>query len=521
MDASSPLSRTSDPEVVVVGTGPNGLAAAVFLLLEGINVEIYEAEAEPGGGLRSGALSEPGYIHDHCAAIHPMGILSPFFRTLPLVEHGLCWKSTSLSVAHPLDKGPAVLLGRDRLRLSETLGSDDAKRWERLFAPFVESGPALLCDLMGPLPLLPRRPLSLLRFGLMGLRGAEGFARAKFQGERARALFAGLAGHSLLPLTHVGTAAFGLIFGMTAGLCDWPCVEGGSAGLARALIRLIESLGGKVHLNRRISRLSELPSRSLLIFDLTPKTFLEVTQGHFSSGYVKRLNRYKYGPGTFKVDYTLDGPIPWTDSRVAEASTVHVGGTLAEIAKSEHAAFYGSAPENPYLIVCQQSSLDPGRAPAGKHTGYAYCHVPAHFSGDATDVISRQIERFAPGFRDLIRTSHSTSPAAFEAQNPNFVGGAVTGGSATWDQLFTRPLAQLDPYRTPDPRLFLCSASTPPGGGVHGMCGYYAARSALRRLGRRTPQKAQLSLAPLAPLPRLPGPEPLSRDRRALRDEKD
>ncbi len=500
------LSPTTSPDAIVIGSGPNGLSAAVALLSFGLSVEVYETQPEPGGGLRSGELAESGFIHDHCSAIHPMGILSPFFRSLPLADHGLTWRSTNLSVAHPLEGEPAVLLGRDRDLLRETLGERDGRAWENLFAPLSAHGPSLLADLMGPPSLFPRRPSSLIRFGLKGLRGAEGFARSRFTGERARALFAGLAGHSILPLNQLGTAAFGLIFGVTADLSDWPCAEGGSGAIARALVRLIEHLGGKIHLERKVTRLADLPKSSLLLFDLAPKNFLEITEGHFPASYVRRLQRYKYGPGIFKVDYTLDGPIPWTDPRVKKASTVHVGGSLEEIAASERAAFHGESPQNPYLIVCQQSELDPTRAPLGKHTGYAYCHVPSGYNGNATELITSQIERFAPGFRDQIRTTHSTGPEQFEAMNPNFVGGAVTGGAATLDQIFTRPIARFDPYSTPDPRIFLCSASTPPGGGVHGMCGYHAARSALRRMDRRFPRDALLTLGP-APSPARLGAE--------------
>ncbi len=471
-------------DAVVVGAGPNGLSAAIRLSESGFSTCLVEAKSYPGGGLHSLSLGEPGFMHDECSAIHPMGILSPYFKTLALERHGLRWCSGKSSVAHPLDDRPAVILARSMETLSEQFGQRDARAWARTFSPLIPVGEGLLADFMAPLGI-PKHLLAALRFGWMAQRSAYGFARSRFGDEPARALFAGLSAHSILPLERHFTAAFGLIFGLTAHLVDWPCAQGGSASIARALVSKFEELGGTLRLDEPIAHLRQLPSCRVALFDLSPKGLSEIASDALPSGYRARLARYVYGPGTFKVDMTLDGPIPWRDPRVRGASTVHVGGTLDEIASSERAAWVGDAPSAPYLILCQQSELDASRSPEGKHTAYAYCHVPHGYPHDVSELIVAQIERFAPGFRDLIRTRHVTSPAAFERINPNFVGGAVTGGAATLGQLFTRPVARIDPYSTPNPDLFLCSASTPPGGGVHGMCGYYAAESAMRRLRRR------------------------------------
>ena len=466
-------------DAVVVGSGPNGLSAAIRLSECGFRTCVFEAKSHAGGGLSS--LQNDGFIQDECSAIHPMGILSPYFKTLGLEQHGLSWRKSSISVAHPLDDRPAALLSRDFSSVRERLSDRDGKAWEGLFAPFLRDGEGLLRDLMGPLAI-PHHPLAALRFGWFAHRSARGLARAKFTGEEAQALFGGLAAHSVLSLEHRMTAAFGLIFGLAAHMVDWPCVEGGSARLAEALVSKLRSLGGELRLASPVQRLADLPRSKVVLFDVAPRSVIDIAGEALPESYVRRLRRYVYGPGTFKLDFTLHGSIPWRDSTVREASTVHVGGSLDEIAASERAAWYGEAPQSPYLIVCQQSELDPLRAPAGKHTGYAYCHVPAGYPHDVSELIVTQIERFAPGFRDAIRTQRATSPSDFERLNPSYVGGAITGGAATFSQLLTRPVARLDPYSTPNPRLFLCGASTPPGGGVHGMCGYHAAQSAVRRL---------------------------------------
>jgi phytoene dehydrogenase-like protein len=480
-------------DAVVVGAGPNGLSAALRLTERGFSTCVVEAKSYPGGGLHSRELGEANYVHDECSAIHPMGILSPYFRTLNLQQYGLVWRHGRSSVAHPLLDRPAAILYRDFERTIERLAPGDGRTWRRIFEPLAASGEGLLSDLMGPFKL-PKHWLAALRFGLLAHRSAANLVRGKFQDTAARALFAGLAGHSILPLEHRLTAAFGLIFGLTAHLVDWPCAEGGSARIAQALVAKLREGGGVLRLGELVSDLKQLPSSKVVLFDLSPRQLSAIAGDQLPTGYRRRLDRYVYGPGTFKLDFTLDGAIPWTDPEVRGASTVHVGGTHSEIEASERAAWIGDAPTAPYLIVCQQSELDASRAPAGKHTGYAYCHVPAGYPHDVSSLIEAQIERFAPGFRDLIRTRHVTSPRDFEQLNPNFVGGAVTGGAATLGQLFTRPVARWDPYTTPNSRLFLCSGSTPPGGGVHGMCGFYAAESAIKRLNRTSGGSFLLSM---------------------------
>jgi phytoene dehydrogenase-like protein len=472
-------------DAVVVGSGPNGLAAAVALARAGASVQVIEGEATIGGGTRSAALTLPGFVHDFCSAVHPMGVLSPFFRQLPLERHGLVWLRPRASVAHPLDAEPAVMLYRSLERTGVGLGRD-ARAWARLVGPFLADPHGLLADAMAPLRM-PAHPLAMLRFGLRGAFSANRLARLCFRGSRARALLAGCAGHSLLPLTQPLTAALGVLFAVTAHAEDWPVAQGGSQAIASALASYLAELGGKLETGRRIQKLDELPAARVVLFDTSPDQLARIAGDALPAGYRRRLLRYRYGPGVFKLDWALDGPIPWRDPTCREASTVHVGGTLEEICASEHDMYHGRHAERPYLILCQQSEIDATRAPAGRHTGYAYCHVPHGSTADMTGAIERQVERFAPGFRDRILARHATSPADFERYNPNYVGGAITGGTADAFQLWTRPVARLDPYSTPNPRLFLCSAATPPGGGVHGMCGWWAARSAAKRLGLTLP----------------------------------
>jgi phytoene dehydrogenase-like protein len=469
-------------DAVVIGSGPNGLAAAVALARAGLGVRVLEARNEIGGGTRSAALTLPGFLHDVCSGCHPMGVLSPWFRSLPLAEHGLHWAYPSASVAHPLDDQPAVLLRRS---LAETAGGlgEDARTYEKLFRPFLDDPHALLDDLLAPLRL-PRHPLRLARFGLPGLFPATLLFRFGFRGQRARALLAGCAAHSILPLEQPLTAAVALVLALTGHVVDWPVAAGGSQAITGALASYLRSLGGQIETGRPVRTLADLPPSRVVLFDTSPAQLADIGEPMLPAGYVRRLRRYRYGPGIFKLDWALDGPIPWRDPSCLEAATVHVGGTLDEIAAAEAAMWRGGHPERPFLIVIQQSQFDPSRAPAGRHTGYAYCHVPAHSSVDLTDVVERQVERFAPGFRDRILARHVLRTADLERDNRNYVGGAITGGVADLLQFFARPVARLDPYATPNPRLFICSASTPPGGGVHGMCGYFAARSALRRLGR-------------------------------------
>ena len=468
-------------DAVVVGAGPNGLAAAVALARNGASVRVIEAEPEVGGGTRNRALTLPGFVHDVCSAVHPMGILSPFLRELPLAEHGLRWLHPRASVAHPMSDGPAVMLYRSLERTAVGLGGD-ASNYRRLLAPLLENHEALLTDLMAPLRI-PEHPLAMLRFGLRAAPPASWLARLAFRDERARALLAGCAAHSILPLSQPLTSALGLIFTLSAHVTDWPVAAGGSQAITQALESYLRSLGGSIETDRRIHHLSELPEARVILFDTSPEQLAQIAGDALPPGYRRRLARYRYGPGVFKLDWALDGSIPWRDPACLDASTVHVGGNLEEICASERDMYRGRHSERPFLIVCQQSEVDPARAPHGKHTGYAYCHVPHGSTLDMRETIEAQMERFAPGFRDQILARHAMNSVDFEAYNPNYRGGAITGGVADLFQLWTRPVARLDPYSTPNPRLFLCSASTPPGGGVHGMCGYWAARSALRRLG--------------------------------------
>lgn len=467
-------------DAVVVGSGPNGLAAAVELARNGASVQVLEARDRIGGGTRSAELTLPGFVHDVCSGCHPMGVASPYFRSLPLEQHGLRWIRPPASVAHPLDHEPAVLLRRSLSETARELGVD-AGRYTKLFAGFLDRPHELLADLLGPLRW-PRRPLQMIRFGLPGLLPATRLLGSGFRGERARALLAGCAAHSILPLEKPLTGAVGMIFALIAHVEDWPVAAGGSQAIADSLASYLQSLGGSITTGAPVRQLADLPASRVVLFDTSPAQLADIGAPLLPAAYVERLRRYRYGPGVFKLDWALDGPIPWRDPRCLEASTVHVGGTLAEIAASEAAVWRGEHPERPFLILVQASQFDPSRAPDGRHTGYAYCHVPAYSQVDCTAAIENQIERFAPGFRQRILARHAMGPAELEADNLNYVGGAITGGVADLFQFFTRPVARLDPYSTPHPRLFLCSASTPPGGGVHGMCGYFGARSALRSL---------------------------------------
>lgn len=468
-------------DAVIIGSGPNGLAAAIRLAESGASVLVLEARDTIGGGMRTAELTLPGFHHDVCSAAHPMGILSPYFRTLPLEKYGLEWVQGGASAAHPMDDGPAVILRKPLDDIVAELGSDGAA-YRNLVEPFLNQPHEFLKDALAPLQI-PSHPFQMLRFGLLGVRSATGLG-SRFESERARALLAGCAAHSVLPLNSPMTAALGLMFLITAHVETWPVARGGSQSIAKALAAHFESLGGEIRTGTHVRTLSELPPAKAYLFDTSPQQLVQIANSVLPAGYVSRMRDYRYGPGTFKVDFALDGPVPWKDPRCLEASTVHVGGTMAEINASESIVHRGEHAERPFVLMVQQSDLDTTRAPEGRRTGYAYCHVPHGSDVDQTETIIRQIERFAPGFRDQILAMKSTSPSEFEAHNPNYVGGAVTGGVADIRQLFTRPVARLNPYTTPNPQIFICSASSPPGGGVHGMCGFYAAEAALKRIRR-------------------------------------
>ena len=469
-------------DAVVVGSGPNGLAAAVALAAAGYQTHLIEGHSELGGGTRTAELTLPGFRHDVCSAVHPLGVLSPYLKTLPLQEHGLSWVYPERSVAHPLDDGSCVVLERSVAATAEDLGRD-GRAWARLMDPFVRVGEPLIADLLGPLRI-PRHPFAMARFGFYGLRPLTWLARGLFDEPRARALLAGCGAHAILPLDKLATGAVGLLFAFTGHLCDWPMARGGSASIASALASYFRSLGGSISTGEYIHALGQLPESRVVLFDLSPKQLSEIATDALPERYRARLARYRYGPAVFKLDWALSSPIPWRDARCAGASTVHVGGTMEELAASERATYEGQSIERPFVLVTQQSHFDDMRAPSGKHTGYAYCHVPQGSTEDYTARVEAQIERFAPGFRDCILARRAHAPADLEAYNPSMFRGVIAGGEATIDQLFTRPVARLDPYSTPNPRLFLCGASTPPSGGVHGMCGYFAAQSAIRQLKR-------------------------------------
>jgi phytoene dehydrogenase-like protein len=466
-------------DAIVIGSGPNGLCAAIAIAQAGHSVLLVEACETLGGGLRSAALTRPGFTHDICAGVHPLGVLSPFMRSLPLEQHGLSWVHPPLSAAHPLDDGRAVVLERSVAATAARLGAD-ARAYRALFEPLLREPDTLLSDLLGPLRI-PQRPLTAARFGLLGVRSAQGFASRVFEGEAAQALFAGCAAHAILPLDKLCTAAVGLLFMFTGHATDWPVARGGSQRIADALASYFRSLGGQIRTGLHVKQLAELPSARAYLFDLAPRQVVDIAGDELPPGYRRRLLNYRYGPALFKIDYALSEPIPWRAAECARASTVHVGGTLGEIARSERAAWDGQIAERPFVMVLQQSHFDPSRAPAGQHTGYAYCHVPHASAVDMTAALEAQIERFAPGFRSVVLERRRWFPADLERHNASNVGGVIAGGAADIGQLFTRPVARLDPYTTPNPRLYLCGASTPPGGGVHGMCGYYAARSVLKR----------------------------------------
>ncbi|HEX4325064.1 MAG TPA: NAD(P)/FAD-dependent oxidoreductase [Gaiellaceae bacterium] len=469
-----------DFDAIVVGSGPNGLAAAIELAQAGLSVRVLEAADTVGGGARSAELTLPGFVHDVCSAIHPLGVASPFFRTLPLTEHGVEWIEPPAALAHPFDDGTAALLERSPEAAAAGLGEDD-DRWRRLFAPLVADAEPLLEDLLAPLHL-PAHPLAVARFSARAAPPATVLARFSFHGPKARGVFAGLAAHSMLRLDRPPSAAFGLVLGLLAHAVGWPFPRGGSQCLSDALASYLRSLGGEIETGRRVESLAELGEAQLVLLDVTPSGLLALAGDRLPSLYRRLLGRYRYGPGVFKLDWALDGPIPWQAQECARAATVHLGGTLEEIAASEAAPWRGEIAERPYVLLAQQSLFDPTRAPTGRHTAWAYCHVPNGSTVDMTERIEAQVERFAPGFRDRILARSARGPAQMESYNPNYVGGDINAGAATLSQLFTRPVARVSPYTTPLPGVFLCSASTPPGGGVHGMCGYHAARAALRRL---------------------------------------
>jgi phytoene dehydrogenase-like protein len=469
-------------DAVVVGGGPNGLAAAITLAQRGRTVTLLEAATTVGGGARSAEITLPGFVHDICSAIYPFGRTSPFFAGVDLERHGLRWIEPPASIGHPLDDGSAVIVERDVEVTAAQLGRDrDAYR--RLFGPLVRDYDALLPDVLAPfhVPLSPRRTVRLGLFGLLALQSATSLAW-RFRDAPARALLAGAAAHSILRLTEPVSGAAALLMLASAHRDGWPFPAGGAGRIPEALAAELRSLGGTIETGRAVARLEDLPPHRVAVFDVSAPGLLEIAGDRFSGRYRRALERFRYGPGVFKLDLALEGAIPWRTDALEQVGTVHVGGTLEEIARSEADVAAGRTPERPFVLLAQQSLFDQARAPEGRNTVWAYCHVPSGSSVDMTEAILSQVERFAPGFRERILATTATSPAALEAYNRNDIGGDIAGGRLDLGQLFTRPAWRLDPYSTPDRAIFLGSASTPPGGGVHGMPGFHAARSAERRL---------------------------------------
>jgi phytoene dehydrogenase-like protein len=467
-------------DAVVVGAGPNGLAAAIVLARAGRSVRVLEAARTVGGGTRSAELTLPGFVHDICSAVHPHPLASPFLRSLPLAEHGLEIVQPEIPAAHPLGDGTAVAHHRSIEATAASISGRDGDRYRQLMEPLAHQAvDHLLPDLLGPLRP-PRHPLAMARFGLLGLRSAAHVAK-RFDDERGPALIAGHAAHSMLRLDEPPSAAVGLLLAITAHAVGWPVARGGSQAVADALASYLQELGGEIETGRAVETVDELGDADAILLDVTPAQILRLAGHRLSPRYRRALTRFRYGPGVFKLDWALDGPIPWLAPECARAGTLHLGGMFDEIAASEQDVNEGRHAERPYVLVSQPTVADPSRAPVGKHVAWAYCHVPAGSTRDMTPQIEAQIERFAPGFRDRILARATMNAREMEAYNPNYVGGDINGGRQDLTQLFTRPVARLSPYTTPDPRLYICSSSTPPGGGVHGMCGYFAARAALRR----------------------------------------
>ena len=478
--ANSSVRRTA----VVVGAGPNGLVAAITLARAGWQVTVFEAAARPGGGTRTEELTLPGVLHDVCSAIHPLAVGSPVFREIaasdtPLTGHGLEWIYSDAPVAHPLDGGRAALLHRSVDDTADGLGAD-AKAYHRLFGPFVDAGFDLTDGLLSPFSIPPKHPVTLARYGAVGILPAYTVARRGFDTDEAQALFAGLAGHSILSLKAPVTAGYALMLGVLAHLVGWPLAKGGSQQIANALVAVLEGLGGRVECDRRITSLRELPPAEAVLLDLTPRQVLAVAGDAVPNRYRRALNGYRYGPGVFKLDWALDGPIPWANAQCARAATVHLGGTLEQITAAESEVQAGGHPERPYVLLSQPSLFDSSRAPNGVQAVWAYCHVPNGSTFDMTERIEAQVERFAPGFRDRIIGRHAMDTTAVEAHGANYIGGDINGGIADFRQFVRRPTLGLHPWKTPIDGVYLCSSSTPPGGGVHGMCGWHAAQEAMR-----------------------------------------
>jgi phytoene dehydrogenase-like protein len=466
-------------DAVVVGAGPNGLAAAVRLAQSGLGVLLVEANDTIGGGARSAELTRPGVVHDTCSGIHPMAAGSPFFRSLPLERHGLEWIHPDVPLAHPFDGGRAAVLARSLTATTDGLGSDGAS-YRRLFEPLVAGFDDLAQNVMRPLLRMPRRPMFMARFGVHALQPAAMLARRKFDSEEARGLFTGLAAHSLLPMDAISSSAIGLVLGAAGHAVGWPMPRGGAQRISDALGSLFRELGGKIETGRRIQSLQELPPARSVLLDVTGPQLLHLTGERLPEAYRRWLQRTRNGPGVYKIDYLLSEPVPWTAPDCGRAGTVHLGGSMEEIAASERTVASGGHPERPFVLLAEHSRFDSTRAPKGLHTLWAYCHVPHGSTVEMDGRIEDQIERFAPGFRACILERHTLNCADLERRNANLAGGDINGGSAALSHLVSRPVPTPVPYRTPLDGVYVCSSSTPPSGGVHGMCGYHAAEAVLK-----------------------------------------
>ena len=466
-------------DAVIVGAGPNGLAAAIALAREGRNVVIFEAADRAGGGLRSCESTLPGFVHDICSAVHPLAYASPLFRMLPLRKYGLEWVRPDIPMSHPLSNGKAVTLYRSMKETCEELGQDRGA-YENIIKPLLDQWEPLLNNVLGPLRI-PSNPLLMGKFGWFGLQSAASFVKKYFADEPARALISGLAAHSMMDLNFRGSAAFGLILGLLGHKVGWPFPKGGSEKLAEALIAYLKSMNVEIVTDQSIRSMNQLPPGRAVFFDITPRQLLEISGTNLPESYREKLRGYKYGMGVCKVDWALSEPIPFTNENCRRAGTLHIGGFHEDIIQSEKLIWNHVDPDRPFVILAQHTVADPTRAPEGKHTGWAYCHVPAGSDKSRKEAIENQIERFAPGFKDTILSSNVMTAKGFSEYNPNYIGGDINGGVQDIKQLFLRPIAKWDPYQTGNPGLYLCSSSTPPGGGVHGMCGYNAAQSFLRK----------------------------------------
>lgn len=470
-------SRGRRKKACIIGAGPNGLAAAIVLAAAGVHVQVFEAESQPGGAARTMELTLPGFHHDFGSAVHPMAAGSPFFSSLPLHSYGLEWIHSPAPLAHPLDDGSAVVLERDLADAARAL-SVDGSAWSTMMRPLVEQWDDFAAAILRPMTSLPRHPFLLARFAIDALLSAVWVAQRRFQAERTRALFAGLAAHSVLALDRPLSASFGIVLGAAAHAVGWPIPRGGAQSITQALSAHLHQLGGEIHTATRVDDLRQLPGCDLTLCDVTSRQLLQIAGDRLSPGYRRSLQQFRYGPGVFKVDYALSAPIPWRAADCLRAATVHLGGSLAEIAASEAAMAAGRPAERPFVLLAQPTLFDPTRAPVGQHIAWAYCHVPNGCTVDMLQPLERQIERFAPGFRDCVLARRVSPPVGLEAMDANLIGGDIGGGAVSLGQFFFRPTWRQ--YATSAPGLYLCSSSTPPGGGVHGMCGFHAARAAMR-----------------------------------------